>query len=215
MSGRSPEVWDAVYEAGAPWDLEEPQPAIVDVAESGAISGRVLDAGCGTGTHALSLAARGHEVVGVDVSSVAIERARERERSVAPGRAAARKRGAAVEFHVADVLELDPGLGPFETVLDVGTYHAFEPAMRTAYADRLAAVTEPGATVVVLAFDLAADDLERTPASYDGPTPNVVERGEFAEVFADGWTVRAVREATFESRHASVPSRLAVVDRVE
>jgi SAM-dependent methyltransferase len=42
------------------------------------VRGRVLDAGCGAGRHAVVLQARGHDVLGIDVSPLAIRTARER-----------------------------------------------------------------------------------------------------------------------------------------
>ena len=61
LSGRQPTShermtglpWDASYENGPPpWDIGEPQPAIVRLAsEGGRFAGQVLDAGCGTGVH--------------------------------------------------------------------------------------------------------------------------------------------------------------------
>jgi SAM-dependent methyltransferase len=42
--------WDASYHDGpAPWDVGQPQPAIVRLASEGGFAGAVLDAGCGTG----------------------------------------------------------------------------------------------------------------------------------------------------------------------
>jgi hypothetical protein len=42
--------WDASYHNGpAPWDIGQPQPAIVRLASEGGFAGAVLDAGCGTG----------------------------------------------------------------------------------------------------------------------------------------------------------------------
>jgi len=43
----------------------------------GADARRVIDVACGTGMHAIELARRGYEVVGVDLSAPMIERARE------------------------------------------------------------------------------------------------------------------------------------------
>src|SRR5262245_53910001 len=49
--------WDASYHDGpAPWDIGQPQPAIVRVAREGGFAGAVLDAGCGTGENALHVA---------------------------------------------------------------------------------------------------------------------------------------------------------------
>ncbi len=57
---------------------------------------RILDIGCGTGRHALELAARGYAVVGVDLSTAQLARAR----------AKAAERGVAVDFRPADAREL-------------------------------------------------------------------------------------------------------------
>lgn len=60
--------WDASYDDGpAPWDVG-PQPAVVRVASEGGFTGRVLDAGCGSGENALHLASLGLSVLGVDVT---------------------------------------------------------------------------------------------------------------------------------------------------
>ena len=72
------EIFEKAYQGEAPWDIGEPQPEIVRLAESGAIEGKVLDIGCGTGENALYLAERGHEVWGIDFIATAIERARDK-----------------------------------------------------------------------------------------------------------------------------------------
>jgi SAM-dependent methyltransferase len=66
------------------------------------VTGRVLDVGCGAGRHALPLAARGHDVVGVDASPGAVE--------------VARARGVAALVGTAE----QPPDGPFDTVLLLG-----------------------------------------------------------------------------------------------
>src|SRR6202045_2441833 len=61
--------WDASYHQGpAPWDIGQPQPAIVRLASEGGFAGAVLDAGCGTGENALHVASLGFSVLGVDVA---------------------------------------------------------------------------------------------------------------------------------------------------
>jgi 2-polyprenyl-3-methyl-5-hydroxy-6-metoxy-1,4-benzoquinol methylase len=57
-----------------PWETGSPQPALVEFVDDETPQGRVLDIGCGVGTHALSLAQRGYTVVGVDFTPTPIRR---------------------------------------------------------------------------------------------------------------------------------------------
>src|SRR4051812_37170770 len=135
--------WDASYQDGPPpWDLGHPQPAIARLAAGGGFGGAVLDAGCGTGEHALHIAALGLPVLGVDVAETAVAMARDKAAS----------RGLEVEFAVADALELGGLERRFDTVLDCGLFHALDAEERRAYAASLASVTDAGATLHVLCF---------------------------------------------------------------
>ncbi|MGD9612430.1 MAG: class I SAM-dependent methyltransferase [Kiritimatiellia bacterium] len=67
-------------------------------------SRRILDVGCGTGRHAVELAARGYAVVGVDLSEAQLARAR----------AKAAARGIAVDFRPGDARAL-----PFAAEFDL------------------------------------------------------------------------------------------------
>ena len=55
------EGFDALYAGRPPWDIGRPQSAFVGLGDRGLLQGRVLDAGCGTGEHALMSAALGLE----------------------------------------------------------------------------------------------------------------------------------------------------------
>src|SRR5262249_52967405 len=69
--------WDLAYrDHQPPWDIGRPQPTFVRLADGGLLSGRVLDAGCGTGEHVLLAAAHGAQAMGGDLSALAIEKAR-------------------------------------------------------------------------------------------------------------------------------------------
>jgi SAM-dependent methyltransferase len=168
--------WDASYAAGtAPWDIGEPQPAIARLVAEGAFAGAVLDAGCGTGEHALRIAAQGLRVLGVDLAETAISLAREKAAS----------RGIGAEFAVADALELDRLGRMFDTVLDVGLFHTFDADERRAYVAGLAAVTRPGATLHVLCFRDEGPEV-------NGPHP-VTEDAFRAPFEAEGgWQVAAL-----------------------
>jgi len=200
MSEDPAEWWNEAYEGDPPWDTGEPQSALVRLAEAGEIEGRVLDAGCGTGTEALYLAEQGHEVTGVDFSEQAIERAGEKSR----------ERDLDADFRVGDALDLghdpDGDLGRFDTVVDVGLFHALEEDQRGEYADSLADVLAAGGRAFVLSF------AEGAPDDW-GPHP--VADADVREAFAGGeWRVRELREEPFETIR-SVPGCLAVLERTK
>lgn len=195
--GDPAEWWDEEYERGepAPWDLGRPQPAFVAFAEREGLAGRVLDVGCGTGTHARWAAERGHPAVGLDVSERGVEIARE----------AASEQGLDATFRVGNALDLPGDLGPFDTVLDSGLFHAFDAERRRTYADELAGVVAPGGLVLVVGF------AEGAPEDWG---PNPFSRSDVRAAFAaDGWSVHETRDVEFETRKASVPGLLAVVER--
>jgi cyclopropane fatty-acyl-phospholipid synthase-like methyltransferase len=173
--------WDSAYEAGSrpPWDIGRPQPAFVRLADGGLLRGRVLDAGCGSGEHALLAAARGADVVGVDVSPRAIERARRK----------AGERGIAVRFEVADALRLGELGLTFDTVIDSGLFHVFDDADRARYVTSLASVLEPGGTCYLMCFS------DRQPGTMG---PRRVSQEELRAAFSDGWAVTSLVAEAFE-----------------
>jgi SAM-dependent methyltransferase len=179
MAGGS---WDEAYQHGrVPWDIGRPQPAIARIVGAGDVEGPVLDSGCGSGEHALLAATQGLEVTGVDISQLAIERAR----------AKARQRGLLAEFLVGDVLalsEVERLEPPFLTVFDVGCFHTFANADRPVYADSLARVVEPGGVLHLLCFS------EHTPGT-DGPRR--VTQAEIQQTFLRDWRVDRIEPDAF------------------
>lgn len=189
---------EAYLNGTAPWDIGRPQREIVALADEGEIVGRVLDAGCGTGEHALLLSARGFDVVGVDEAEAAIARAR----------AKARDRRLSPRFRPWDALEL-AGLGEsFDTVLDVGLFHVFDDDERPRYVDGLKAIVRQGGRVFVMCFS------DREPGTWG---PRRVTRTEIRETFGDGWAVRWIRAAGFETKLEGARARawLAKIERSE
>jgi SAM-dependent methyltransferase len=131
MSDTPRRDFEASYQSDdAPWDIGGPQPEIVKLAESGLITGSVLDIGCGTGENALFLAGRGHAVFGLDGSATGIERARQK----------ATDRRLPVQFHVWDALELGR------------LRKRFPDQERRRYAESLAEVTAPGSDLFILCW---------------------------------------------------------------
>jgi len=68
-------TFESLYAGNAPWDIGKPQGPFIAIADR--LASPVLDAGCGTGEHALFLAERGHRVTGIDFLEEAIRRPRE------------------------------------------------------------------------------------------------------------------------------------------
>ena len=173
-------TWDEAYaaERPPPWDIGEPQPAFAALAGRGLLSGRLLDAGCGTGEHALLAAAHGAQAVGVDVSPRAIARAREK----------AAARGLAVRFEVGDALDFGSLGLTFDTVTDSGLFHVFDDGDRARYVASLAAALEPGGTCYLMCFS------DRQPGDFG---PRRVSRAELTAAFSDGWAIEQIAADTF------------------
>jgi SAM-dependent methyltransferase len=191
--------WDASYHDGpAPWDIGQPQPAIVRLASEGKFTGAVLDAGCGTGENALLVASLGLPVLGVDVAETAL----------AIARAKADDRGINVEFASADALQLQRLRRRFETILDCGLFHTLNAEERPGYVASLAAVTEHGGTLYVLCF---SDEGPHT-----GPHP--VSEQELRAAFnpGNGWNVGAIEPDRIQTRYhdEGAPAWVATIKRI-
>ncbi|MEL7480495.1 MAG: magnesium protoporphyrin IX methyltransferase [Pseudomonadota bacterium] len=97
---------DAMRETLAGWLAED-------------LSGRrILDAGCGTGQFAILAAARGADVVAIDLAESLVE--------VAQSRAAAERFSGTIEFVAGDMF--DPSLGQFDHVVAMDSLIHYAPA---------------------------------------------------------------------------------------
>lgn len=177
---RGPTRLDDLYASPPPWDIGQPQPAFAALAESGAITGRVLDIGCGTGEHTLMAAALGLEATGIDLSALALQAAERK----------ARKRGLAARFLQHDALRLAALGEVFDTALDSLVLHAFHGADRAAYLHGLRAVLRPGGRLFVLCYS------DRQAAQT--AVPHSMSRPDLESCFTGGWSLESIQPA--ESR---------------
>jgi cyclopropane fatty-acyl-phospholipid synthase-like methyltransferase len=173
--------WDDSYTRAepAPWDIGRPQPAFVRLAGEGLLSGHVLDAGCGTGEHALLAASHGADVTGIDVAPTAIARAR----------AKAAERGLDARFQVANALDLEHLGRTFDTIIDSGVFHVFGDEDRATYVASLATALRPGGACYLMCFS------DREPGDWG---PRRVRADELRAAFSDGWAVESITPDTFD-----------------
>jgi len=134
--------FNSAYEGTPPWDIGRLQKEFIRLAENGEISGRVLDAGCGTGENSLYLASLGFEVWGIDAAPSAIKKAKEK----------AKERGITVNFLVYDALKLQSIKNKFDTIIDCGLFHVFPDEERPIFAASLHSALYPNGKYFMLCF---------------------------------------------------------------
>jgi SAM-dependent methyltransferase len=134
-------AWDERYRARDALWSGNPNRYLVSEAE-GLPPGSALDVGAGEGADAIWLAARGWQVTGVDISSVALARAA----------AHAAGRGADIADRIdwlhADVMSWRPASASFDMV--TVHYLHLPPAERTVVFGALAAGVKPGGTLLIV-----------------------------------------------------------------
>jgi SAM-dependent methyltransferase len=168
-----------LYADPPPWDIGRPQPAFRALADAGAIRGRVLDAGCGTGEHALMAAGLGLNVTGVDLAVTALHTAERK----------AQDRGLKARFLRQDARRLADLGESFDTVLDCGLFHIFTGEDRDAYVDGLRSAVRPGGRYFMLGFS------DRQPGDSG---PHRLTREDITGAFAEGWRADSIEPATIE-----------------
>lgn len=190
-------VYDGAY-AGVPnWDIGRPQRAFVQLFDEGLIRSPILDVGCGTGELALFLARHGHDVLGIDLSPLAIRQAKEK----------ARWRQIPAHFLVWDAIDLS-GLRErnfaFKTVLDSAMFHIFSDQERDQFIDGLGEVVPSGGLYCVLG------DARRDQRSIYGITPGELQRRFQA---AGGWEIIFAFETVFERQWSQNPAYFVGIQR--
>jgi SAM-dependent methyltransferase len=186
--------FESSYLGTPPWDIGRPQPAIVRLAETGQITGSVLDVGCGTGENILYLAEHGYAAAGVDGAPTAIKKAR----------AKAKRRGLNVSFEVGDALNLPTPERQFDTLIDSGLFHVFSDDERPRFRESLGRVVRSGGTYFLMCFS------DHQPGDWG---PRRVTQAEIRAVFGDGWRVNSIEPSVFETNLGEAQAWLATISR--
>ena len=193
-----PAYWDHLYQRdrGCAWDINAPQPALVQAVSEGLLrpGGPILEIGCGTGDNSIMLAHRGFNVTAIDFCTPAIEVARTR---VA---AAGAFSSGSVELHQLDLFELAAHeqltLGPFDTALDSAVLHALGNHQRQLkYLEAVKSLLRQRGALVTLCFS------DANPDPWVGPQR--MSEQQLQALFSEehGWEIELCRRCQYVDRH--------------
>ncbi len=195
MINTQAQIWDTEYKTRSFMSGTKPQKSVVkfaklikkarrelvasgDLVESDFSGLKVLDLGCGEGKNALYFAERGAEVVGIDISRVAIESARQSAREAGLSGLAS--------FTVGSMGEVLPYTDEsFDIALDVTSSNALSTEERFVYLSEVSRVLKSGGRLFVRALckdgDTNAKHLLKTSPSHERdtyimPVSGLVER---------------------------------------
>lgn len=176
------------------WEIGRPQRALDALVRRG-IESPVLDVGCGTGENALLMAERGHTVVAIDPSELAIAKAKQK----------AIERTIDITFKLGSGLELGKLNQQFATLIDTGVFHIFNDADRVTYINNLRAALVVGGTYYGICFS----DLE--PAGWG---PRRVTSDEVEQGFNEGWELVALEPSMYETKRGPGKAWLITAKRL-
>lgn len=134
MTGPTQAFWQERFETKTtPWDRQGVSPQLLAWLDSGDLQPcRIAVPGCGSGWEVAELAKRGFDVVGIDYTSAAVERAR----------AYLQQQGVSGEVVQADVLSYQPA-APFDAIYEQTCLCALHPEHWFTYAGQLRAWLKP------------------------------------------------------------------------
>ncbi len=140
---------------------------------------------CGKSRDLLWLAGQGHQVLGVEISPVAVSAFFEENNLVASAQKDARfvrYQSSDISLLLGDFFDLNAtDLDGISAVYDRASLIALPPTMRTSYAQHMAAVLAPGVSVLLIALDYP-------PQEMDGP-PFAVSAAEVEALFTAHFTI--------------------------
>lgn len=136
--------YDLWYRFGTPPWVGEARSELVRLVESGVVPpGRAIDLGCGEGDNAIFLAQQGFDVTAVDFAPSAIAKAQDK----------AREAGVEVTFVVDDLTRLTKIAGPFDLLVDYGSFDDLPAKKRAAYVSQIVPLAAPGAKFLMWCFE--------------------------------------------------------------
>jgi len=175
--GSEYEEWDQIYRRypleSLPWELGRPRKVLVDLIEKELIKpGKTLDICCGAGTNAVYLAKKGFQVVGIDISSKAVEYAKKK----------AEQANVKIKFMVQNFLKLPFGDEEFDFVFDMGCFHHVEVRDRDPFIEGVYRVLKKGGFYLIVCFSYK-----------NGPAWNHFTREQITRLFSNYFRIKEIK----------------------
>ncbi|KAL6839578.1 hypothetical protein ACP4OV_030517 [Aristida adscensionis] len=143
FTGDAADGWEKSWEHGVtPWDLGKPTPIIEHLVRSGTLpKGRALVPGCGMGYDVVALASPERFVVGLDISGMAVEKAKQN----------------CFTFVADDFFKWVPS-EHFDLIFDYTFFCALEPSLRVAWAEAVSRLLKPDGELITLIYLISDQD---------------------------------------------------------
>jgi SAM-dependent methyltransferase len=188
--------WDAMYamrfDHELPWQADTVDDDIAQaLTRCPPPPSAVLDIGTGLGAYAIECARRGHRVVAIDLSAIALDRAR----ALAPD---------APIVWLEDDITATKLHGTFDIVLDRGCLHLLTPEQARGWAASIVRLAAPGGVLVLKT--LAAGEAEPRGATPYGPR-------ELEALLGDAFVLEHDAASTLPGPHESPAARLFLLRR--
>jgi SAM-dependent methyltransferase len=164
--------WDELYRRReTPWEKGKAHPGLLDfLAENEPLSGEIFVPGCGSGHDVRALSTKTNHVVGVDIATRAIAKAK------------ARARIAHEEYVLADLFKLPPEFDHrFDWVFEHTCFCAIDPKLRKPYVETIVRLLKPSGGLLAIFF-INPDHGEEGP-------PFRVSRAELEKFFGPHFVV--------------------------
>ncbi|MGQ9566360.1 MAG: class I SAM-dependent methyltransferase [Candidatus Bathyarchaeales archaeon] len=159
-----------------PWELGKPRKVLVDLVEKGRLKpAKVLDVCCGAGTNGVYLAEKGFDVVGIDISSKAVEYARKKAEQV----------GVKAKFMVQNFLELPFKDEEFDFVFDMGCFHHVKIKDRTIFIKGVHRVLKKCGSYLLVCFSYR-----------NGSAWNHFTREQLVKLFSDYFKIETIKHVS-------------------
>jgi SAM-dependent methyltransferase len=128
------------------WDLDEPQPIVLQLIEEKRVTGPAVDLSCGTGENAIAISGTGFPVLGVDTNQPMLRIARDKAQLMQV------RRGVCARFKPARLQRIS-GLGEsFQFLLDICYFQNLSREDKLLYALSLPEISQPGGALHLVQY---------------------------------------------------------------